>query len=569
MKNSNDEFPSFDDFDDFNFKRSRYGKRRKYHFSKMVFTGCVLAVCLILGITAFIMTRKNSDDQVEAEDGIEIEAISGNANGEDLGVSNNLNGTDSNSVNALDTNINSDKDLSSAENEANEATSLENVVTQDGNNDEMTSDEASDPLASAVKESGASVNVADILNASSVGENSSVTYGIDVSRFQGTIDWTQVAASGIDFAIIRVGYRDSSTGEIKADTNAKYNMQEAEKNGIKIGAYFFSTAISTSEAVEEAKWVADYIAQYPITYPVGFNCEGFDKESSRQYNLTQDERSSIAVAFLDKIYSSGYTPIFYASRSELAGDAKWNTSQIQNKYKIWMAWYNQDTSNLASGPQYDGSCAMWQYSNKGTVTGISKPIDVDVAYFGYNGTESAKDTESERTAASADVEALMKFNPVDGSVTAKNTTNLRNKPSQGSDSTVMTTLQNGQVAQRTGISDSGWSRVVFEGNTYYAVSSFLTTDLSAPKQESQTQQTQDTSGFKTKFTDCSEVVTAKELVNLRSKPSVTDADSKVIVSLAAGDTAIRTGINAEYGWSRVEYNGQTLYCVSSYLRVVE
>ena len=163
----------------------------------------------------------------------------------------------------------------------------------------------------------------------------------------------------------------------------------------------------------------------------------------------------------------------------------------------------------------------------------------------------------------------MKFNPVDESVTAKNTTNLRNKPSQGSDSTVITTLQNGQVAQRTGISDSGWSRVVFEGNTYYAVSSFLTTDLSAPKQEPQPQQAQETSGFKTKFTDCSEVVTAKELVNLRSKPSVTDADSQVIVSLAAGDIAIRTGINAEYGWSRVEYNGQTLYCVSSYLRVVE
>ena len=567
MKNSNDEFPSFDDFDDFNFKRSRYGKRRKNDFSKLVITGCVLAVCLIVGITAFIMTSKKSDDQVESEDGIEIEAISENADYEDLDVSNNLNDADTDSVNGLESD--SAQDMSSDKNQNTNDNSSEIVVSKDENNDEMTSDEASDPLASAVKESGASVNVADIVDASNVGENSSVTYGIDVSRFQGTIDWAQVAASGIDFAIIRVGYRDSSTGEIKADTNAKYNMQEAEKNGIKIGAYFFSTAISTSEAVEEAKWVADYIAQYPITYPVGFNCEGFDKESSRQYNLTQDERSAIAVAFLDKIYSFGYTPIFYASRGELAGDAKWNTSQIQNKYKIWMAWYNQDTSNLASGPQYDGSCAMWQYSNKGTVTGISKPVDVDVAYFGYNGTESAKDTESERTAASADVEALMKFNPVDESVTAKNTTNLRNKPSQGSDSTVMTTLQNGQVAQRTGISDSGWSRVVFEGNTYYAVSSFLTTDLSAPKQESQPQQAQETSGFKTKFTDCSEVVTAKELVNLRSKPSVTDADSQVIVSLAAGDTAIRTGINNEYGWSRVEYNGQTLYCVSSYLRVVE
>ena len=91
--------------------------------------------------------------------------------------------------------------------------------------------------------------------------------------------------------------------------------------------------------------------------------------------------------------------------------------------------------------------------------------------------------------------------------------------------------------------------------------------MNAPKQESQP--VQESSGFKTKFTDCSETVTAKDVVNLRNKPSVTDEDSQVIVSLSAGETATRTGINNEYGWSRVEYNGQTLYCVSSYLRVVE
>jgi GH25 family lysozyme M1 (1,4-beta-N-acetylmuramidase) len=376
-----------------------------------------------------------------------------------------------------------------------------------------------------------------------------------------------VAGTGIDFAMVRVGYRDSSTGEIKADTNAKYNMQEAEKNGIKIGAYFFSTAVSAAEAVEEANWVANYISKYPITYPVGFNCEGFDNASSRQYNLTKDERSAVALAFLDQIYSAGYTPIFYASRGELSGDAKWNTSQIQQKYKIWMAWYDQDVSNLAGGPAYEGQCAMWQYSSKGTVAGIGKSVDVDVAYFGYNGTETAKDT-SERENATADVEALMKFSAVEENVTAKNNTNLRDKPSQGSESTVKATLQNGQVALRTGISDSGWSRVVYEGNTYYAVSSFLTTDLSAPKQE-EPKVVEDNSGFKTKFTDCNEVVTAKDVVNLRSKPSVTDEDSAVVASLSSGDTAVRTGINQEYGWSRVEYNGQTLYCVSSYLKVVE
>ena len=87
---------------------------------------------------------------------------------------------------------------------------------------------ASDPqTAAAPKETGANINIKELVGASSVGENSNVTYGIDVSKFQGTIDWAQVAGTGIDFAMIRVGYRDSASGEIKPDTNAKFNMQEA------------------------------------------------------------------------------------------------------------------------------------------------------------------------------------------------------------------------------------------------------------------------------------------------------------------------------------------------------
>ena len=427
---------------------------------------------------------------------------------------------------------------------------------------------ATDPQTTSPKETGANVNIKELVSASSVGENSKVTYGIDVSKFQGTIDWAKVAGTGIDFAMVRVGYRDSASGEIKPDTNAKFNMQEAEKNGIKVGAYFFSTAVTKDEAIEEANWVKDYIAKYSITYPVGYNCEGFEKETSRQFNLTKDDRSNIAIAFLEQIHKSGYTPIFYASKGELAEDAKWNTSQIEKSYKIWMAWYNQDTSNIAKGPAYGGQCAMWQYTNQGDVDGISKKVDVDVAYFGYDGTETAKDT-SEREVASADVEALMKFDPVDETVTAKSVTNLRDKPSQGADSNVVETLQNGQTAQRTGTSPSGWSRVTYNGKTLYAISSYLTTDLSAPKQQSAAAPVEDNSGLKTKFASCNETVTAKEEANLRTKPSVTDADATVAATLKAGETATRTGINNDVGWSRVEYNGQTLYCVSSLLKVVE
>ena len=137
-------------------------------------------------------------------------------------------------------------------------------------------------------DTGASVDVTALLSAGNVAESGETTFGIDVARYQGTIDWSQVAASGVQFAMIRVGYRTQKTGEIVADTNAKYNMQEAQANGIKIGAYFFSTAVTTDEAVQEADWVADYISQYQITYPVAFNCEGFENADSRQrQNLGQ------------------------------------------------------------------------------------------------------------------------------------------------------------------------------------------------------------------------------------------------------------------------------------------
>lgn len=87
-----------------------------------------------------------------------------------------------------------------------------------------------------------------ILSASSVAENSNLTFGIDVSKYQGTIKWDKVAAGGIDFAMIRVGYRTQKTGEMCVDTNARYNMQEAQKNGIKVGVYFFSSAVNENRS---------------------------------------------------------------------------------------------------------------------------------------------------------------------------------------------------------------------------------------------------------------------------------------------------------------------------------
>lgn len=434
--------------------------------------------------------------------------------------------------------------------------------------DEATVQEENDPeTATMSTEQGTEVDVSALLSSGAASETDEITFGIDVARYQGTIDWAQVAASGVDFAMVRVGYRVNDSRQIEADTNARYNMQEAQKNGIKLGVYFFSTAASEAEAVEEADWTADYIAQYQITYPVAYDCEGFEQAGSAQEGLTKTERTDIALAYMTRIHERGYTPMFYAAMGELTADAKWETSRIEKLCKIWVSQYPAAPYPQTEKSSYGGVHAMWQYTNRGTVAGIARPVDVNIAYFGYEGAAQAQSGETPQE-AHADVEALMKFEEVSEEVTAKDATNLRNIPSQGDDSTVAHTLQNGETAKRTGVSDSGWSRLIYNDQTVYAVSSYLTTDLGyqAPKEEAQ-EGTGSGDGLKTKFTERNEQVTAKIEVNLRALPSVTNPDAVVVAVLHNGEYAARTGINEDYGWSRVEYNGQTLYCISSYLRV--
>jgi len=159
-----------------------------------------------------------------------------------------------------------------------------------------------------------------ILISSAVPEKERVALGIDVSKYQGNIDWKKVADSGIEFAMIRAGYRTTSEGEIIEDSQARYNLQEATANGILVGVYFFSTAVSREEALEEAMWVADLIAPYSVTFPVAYDCERYEKPESRQYYLTKEDRTEFAKGFMDKIYEFGYTPMIYASKGELEED---------------------------------------------------------------------------------------------------------------------------------------------------------------------------------------------------------------------------------------------------------
>ncbi len=387
-------------------------------------------------------------------------------------------------------------------------------------------------------------------------ETEETTFGIDVAKYQGTIDWQAVSGAGIDFAMIRVGYRANEDGSIAADSNARYNLQEATRAGIPVGVYFFSTAVSQEEAREEAAWVADMICQYPITYPVAYDCENFRDEDSRQASLTKEERTECALAFLKAIEDLGYEGMFYASKNDMYLDANWEVSKIQKHYKIWVAQYPDPPYPQTPASSYAGEHQMWQYSMNGSVPGIAQSVDLDVAYFGYDGIEPAQNSEPPEEAF-PDPEALMQFQEVSETVTAKDSTRLRSIPSQGNDSRILFTLENGQTAQRIAVSTSGWSKVIYENMVCYAVSSYLTTDLFySPSGEDD--------GIDTEFASVDEQVTAKVEVNLRLLPSVEREDAVVIAKLKNGQIARRTGIS-DNGWSRLIYQGTTCYAVSSYL----
>ena len=266
--------------------------------------------------------------------------------------------------------------------------------------------------------------------------------------------------------------------------------------------------------------------------------------------------------------------MFYASKSELENNSQWNTTDISKLCKIWVAWYPSPPYPDTASPDYSGAYHMWQYTNNGSVSGIDGTVDINVSYLNISSDNTPDSTPVSTETITVSPEANMTFTQVNETVTAKIEVNLRNIPSQDSDSTVTALLKNGDTATRTGISDSGWSRLIYNGQICYAVSSYLTTDLSyttetaAPSsdaEETDTANEQETT-LRNVFTETNDKVTPKEEVNLRTLPSITD--SQIAATIKNGDVVTRTGIS-DLGWARVIYNGQTLYCINSYLEAVE
>ncbi len=198
--------------------------------------------------------------------------------------------------------------------------------------------------------------------------NSSV--GIDVSKWNKEIDWAQVKNAGVEFAIIRAGYRGSSTGSLVVDPCFEANIKGATQAGLLTGVYFFTQAVNEVEAVEEASMVIELLKEYDIQYPVFIDTEGAGG-NGRADGLDVATRTAVCEAFCSTIANEGYKAGVYASRNWY--NTRLNTENLE-KYYIWLAEYRSE-------PLYQGSYQMWQYTSKGQIPGIEGNVDMNVSYI--------------------------------------------------------------------------------------------------------------------------------------------------------------------------------------------
>lgn len=194
--------------------------------------------------------------------------------------------------------------------------------------------------------------------------------GIDVSKWNGSIDWKAVKNSGVTFVIIRCGYRGSVNPVLVVDPKFTANIKGATDAGLKVGVYFFTQAVNEVEAVYEASYVLDLIKNYKITYPVFLDVEA---SGGRADKIDKDTRTKVCKAFCQTIQNSGYTAGIYANKNWLT--EKIDVSQLNN-FRIWLAQY-------AATPTYTGRYDMWQYKSTGRINGISGDVDMNLSYMGY------------------------------------------------------------------------------------------------------------------------------------------------------------------------------------------
>lgn len=200
--------------------------------------------------------------------------------------------------------------------------------------------------------------------------------GVDVSSHQKYIDWKKVKESGVEFAILRIGYRGyGKAGKINIDTYFDKNYAGARAAGIDVGVYFFSQAINMDEVREEAEFVFKHLEGKTISYPVVYDLEKIKNDTARTDNLTIEEITNMSLEFCKLVEEKGYMPSVYGNAKTFT--TKMNLEQF-NKYDKWYADYPEVGGY--NGTWYPYEFSIWQYTEKGRIPGISTNVDINIQF---------------------------------------------------------------------------------------------------------------------------------------------------------------------------------------------
>ncbi len=214
------------------------------------------------------------------------------------------------------------------------------------------------------------------------GDRYTTLRGIDVSEHQHSVDWAQVAASGVDFAFVRLGRRGYTEGGLFEDPYYRENISGALENGLDVGVYFFSQAVTVVEAIEEAQFVIDRLKGYSITMPVVFDWEKIhDTPDARSNDLSMETRTDCAVAFCQTIRNAGYVPCVYFNRT--LGYYGYDLSRLTD-YQFWFSLPEMGYPSFYYAVDY------WQYSFTEPVPGVEGVADMNLLLIPVQGEDEAQ-----------------------------------------------------------------------------------------------------------------------------------------------------------------------------------
>jgi len=197
--------------------------------------------------------------------------------------------------------------------------------------------------------------------------------GVDLSKYNGDVDFGKLKDNGIRFAMLRLGSRGYGTGKITLDEKFVEYAQNAQVAGIQIGAYFYSQAVNETEAVEEANYIVGAVSGFGVKYPIAIDIEKVEGDEARTDKLTTEERTAVVKMFCDAVKGYGYKPVIYATTDMLVTGL--DLKELAD-YDVWLADYDIPTD-------YPYRFSMWQYNKKGRIDGITGDIDLDLSFIDY------------------------------------------------------------------------------------------------------------------------------------------------------------------------------------------